>query len=969
VQDSQNDKYFGEPKVKSLFENEEEILGFWKENKIFEKSLDKNPKDKIFSFYDGPPFITGMPHHATLLPSIAKDIIPRYQTMRGNYVPRVWGWDVHGLPAENKVEERLGLKNRKDIEAFGIKNFVEEARKYVKEGSEQWRWYIDHIGRWADMDHPYRTDDMKYMESVIWIFKQLYDKGLIYKGRRVFLYCTRCATVVSKFETTMDPDTYKDVEDPAMTIAFKLKDEKDTYILAWTTTPWTLPANNAIAVGQDIEYIKISNGEKFYILAREAFSRYPEFQNWKQVESFRGKELDGKSYEPLFEQNVKQGSGKNYKIYLANFATTEEGTGIVHIASGFGEDDFNLGEKKELIALLVLDDDGKFLADAKWPWAGKYFKDANPMIIENLKERGLLVKMGKIIHSYPHCYRCGTPLIYMAQESLLFKIDKIRKQLLKTNKKINWIPEHFGDKRFAYNIESAPDWSLSRTRYWGVPIPIWETEDGEQIVVGSIEEIEKLSGQKVTDLHRPYIDEIIITTPSGKKAHRVKEVLDVWFESGSMPYAQDHYPFENKKKFEAGFPTDFIIEHTGQLRGWFYYLHVLANALKNSIAFRNVAVTGVMWGTDGRKMSKSFGNYPDPRATIEKYGAESLRLYFMGSKIMNGEDLNLSEEEIKENYAILNILHNAYKYFITYANLYNWKPGAKYEPSDNILDKWISARLEQFIFEYTNALDEFKFVDSTRGIRPFIEDLSTWYIRRSRDRFASGDADALKTLHYVLSRFAVSVAPTLPFTADTIYKNLVKNGVESVHLCDYPEANRKLVKKSKDLLKVMETARNVTSIAHSLRAEINQPIRQKLGALIVKNLRELKHNDEILNLIKSEVNVGKVEFDIDGDEKFKCAKIGNTEVCINTELTEELIKDGLLRDLLRQLQDSRKNAGLHVGQKAVLKYQTDDSLLKSLFEENKDLIQKSAHFSEILFKEEEGSSEILNKKVKIKLEL
>jgi len=719
---------FEDPKKQSLFEREEEILKFWKKNKIFEKSLDKNPKSKIFSFYDGPPFITGTPHQGTLLPSIAKDIIPRYQTMKGRYVPRVWGWDVHGLPIENKVEKELNLKNKKDIEALGIGKFIEEARKYVNVNTKEWKWYIDHIGRWADMDNPYRTDDLTYMESVMWVFKQIYDKGLIYKGHKVFLYCTRCATVVSKFETTMEAGNYKDVEDPAVTVAFRLKDEPDTYVLAWTTTPWTLPANNGLAVGEDIEYVKLSDGSKNYILAKDALERYPEFESWKEIETLKGKILEGKSYEPLLEPNIEPDPKKDYKIYTAEFATTEEGTGTVHIAPAFGEDDYILGQREGLTIPMILDDDGKFLEKTPWPWAGKYFKDADPDITATLKDKGLLVREDRITHSYPHCYRCGTPLIYMAQDSWLLKIDEIRGDLLKMNKKINWVPSHFGEKRFTYNIENAPDWSISRTRYWGIPIPIWETEDGERIVPGSIEEIEKLSGQHVTDLHRPDIDEIVLTTPSGKKAHRVKEVLDVWFESGAMPYAQDHYPFENKEKFEGGFPADFIIEHTGQLRGWFYSLHVLANILKGEPAFKNAVVTGTLAGTDGRKMSKSFGNYPDPKGTIEKYGAESLRLYFMGSNIMNGEDLTLNEDDVREQYNLLNILHNSHKYLVTYANLHKWKPKAT--NSKHVLDKWISARTEEFIKTYSEALDNFDFVTSTRAIRPFVEDLSTWYIRR-----------------------------------------------------------------------------------------------------------------------------------------------------------------------------------------------------------------------------------------------
>jgi len=955
-----DNNHFKEPEKKSLFEREEEILKFWKENKIFEKSLEKNPKSKTFSFYDGPPFITGLPHYATLLPSIAKDIIPRYQTMKGNYVPRVWGWDVHGLPIENKVEEQLGFKNKKDIEEFGIDKFIAEARKYVKESSDQWRWYIDRIGRWADMDNPYRTDDMSYVETVMWVFKELYDKDLIYKGQRVLLYCTRCATVLSKFEVTMDPENYKDVDDPAVTVAFELKDEPDTYVLAWTTTPWTLPANNGLAVGANIKYVKLTDGKKSYILAKDALQRYPEFEPWEAVETLTGRNLEGKSFKPLLTPNITPNPKKDYKIYTADFATTEEGTGIVHIAPAFGEDDFDLGQEKELTVPLILDEDGRFLTDSPWPWAGKFYKDADPEITEALKEKGLLVKSDRITHSYPHCYRCGTPLIYMAQNTWLLKINEIRKDLLKTNKKINWVPEHFGEKRFKHNIESAPDWSISRTRYWGIPIPIWETEDGERVVIGSIKEIEELSGQKVTDLHRPVIDEVVLTTKSGKKAHRVKEVLDVWFESGSMPYAQDHYPFENKEEFERGFPADFITEYTGQLRGWFYSLHVIATALKKKPAFKNVVVTGVLAGTDGKKMSKSAGNFPDPRITMERYGAEALRLYFMSNRIMRGEDTSFSEDELKESYGVLNVLHNSYKYFVTYANLHDWKIPETAKASENTLDRWIVARLEQFVGEYASSLDAFDFVTSTRAIRPFVEDLSTWYIRRSRDRFASGDTNALATLHHVLLKFATAVAPTLPFTAETIYRNLVPDGKESVHLEDYPEADAKLVKKQHKLLEEMTLVRKITSVTHSLRSEADHPLRQKLATVLIKNIKTL--NSELVELIRAEANVEKVVFDGDSS-KLSCAKLGDAEICLDTNLTEELKKEGVYRELVRAFQDARKKAGLQVGQKAVLKYQTDDAILKSVIKEKKTELAETANFSEI--KEGDAETEILNGKVKI----
>ncbi len=961
--------HFQEPPQKTLFEKEEEILSFWKKNRVFEKSLKKNSPRQIFSFYDGPPFITGLPHYATLLPSIAKDIVPRYQTMKGRYVPRVWGWDVHGLPAENKVEQQLGLRVKKDIEKLGVDKFIEAARKYVAEGSAQWRWYIDHIGRWADMDKPYRTDDLSYMESVIWVFKRLYDKKLIYKGQRVSLYCPRCATPLSKFEVTMDTEeNYRDVEDLAVTIAFKLKGVKETYALAWTTTPWTLPANNGLAVNPRVKYITITNGKKNYVLAEKALERYPEFKQWKKVKSQAGQALAGQHFEPLFQPTFKPDFRNDFCIHAAGFPTTEEGTGIVHIAPAFGEDDFNLGQDKKLTAPVVLDEDGKFLTNTPYPWAGVYFKKADPLVLENLRRRGSLVREEKMVHAYPHCYRCSTPLIYMAQDSWFMRIDPIRRGMVETNKKINWVPEHYGRKRFRYNLENAPDWSLSRTRYWGTPMPVWETKDGERIVVGSIKEIEKLSGKKIKDLHRPGIDEIVLTAPSGKKAYRVKEILDVWFESGAMPYAQDHYPFENKERFRKGFPADFIVEYTAQLRGWFYCLHVLANALWKSPAFTNVIVTGTMMGTDGKKMSKSKGNYPDPRSALEKYGADAFRLYLMSSKIMDGEDMSLNERDLQEARNTINILHNAHRYFITYANLHGWSPGTK-TSSKNILDRWLEIRLRQFIKDYSQALDKFDLSASTKAIRPFIEDLSTWYIRRNRTRFVDGDKQALATLYGTLLEFSKAIAPTLPFTAEYIYQNLKgrggpNRGPMSVHLCDYPKIKSALANTDKQLLKDMALVRAIASVVHNLRSEANQPLRQKMTAVILKNASGIKTKLDLVNLLREEANVAQIKFGASARSKdFLSAQLGNTTVALDTHLTEELKLEGLFRELLRQLQDVRKQQGLKVGQKVILQYRTRDKEIARLIQSKEDEIRKGSHFIRLETLASEQGISLLNGKL------
>jgi len=930
---------YNSPRFPSLFAAEESVLNYWQKEKIFEKSLEKNAGKETYSFYDGPPFITGLPHYATLLPSIAKDIIPRYQTMKGKQVRRVWGWDVHGLPAENQVEKKLNLKGKKDIEALGVDKFVAACREYVSTTSEQWRWYIDHIGRWVDIDNAYRTDQLSFMESVMWAFKQLYDRDLIYQGRRVSLYCPRCATPLSKFEITMDEGNYRDVEDSAVTVKFKLADE-ETFVLAWTTTPWTLPANLALAVDKDAEYVKVTDGKQDYILAHQALERYREM-DLEIVETFKGEKLVGKSYQPLY--TFFETNSNDYKIYAGDFVAMTEGTGVVHIAPGFGEDDTKLGEQEKLSLLLTINDEGHFTEEVS-DWRGMYYKKANPPITADLKERGLLLKEETITHSYPHCYRCGTPLIYKSQVSWYLRISELKNQLLDTNKFVHWHPKHFGAGRFAYNVENAPDWSLSRTRYWGSPIPVWQTEDGETIVVGSLKELEELSGQKVTDLHRPHIDNIVLTTKSGKKAHRVKEVLDCWFESGSMPFAQFNYPFNNEKEFEQSLPADFIIEYTGQLRGWFYYLHVLANALFQKNAFTNVAVTGVLMGTDGRKMSKSYGNYPDPKATIEKYGAEALRLYFMGSKIMAGEDLVMNEEDIREESRLLQTLHNSFRYFVTYANVHHFKPG-KGQSQKTALDRWIELRLGQFIETYSQALDGYDFATATRAIRPFIEDLSTWYIRRSRDRFVAGDEAALETLHDVLKTFALAVAPTLPFSAELIYQTLTGEA-DSVHLQNYPTVNEPKVAENSQVLNLMDDVRAIASVVHKIRADEGKSLRQPLAALSLVGFENLVSQDEYLEILKDEVNVGRIEFSALAG--FVTVEHDGKEIGLDVRLTPELEEEGRYRELARLLQDARKKAGLQVGQKVTMHYYTADKALAELLQQRASELEHQISLTELV---------------------
>ncbi len=947
---------------KSLYDMQEEILRFWKDREIFKKSIEQRSQGNRFSFYDGPPFITGIPHYATLLPSIAKDIVPRFQTMKGRRVRRVWGWDCHGLPAETKVEERLGIKSRSEIEEMGIGKFVEACRDYVSEVSSEWRWYVDHIGRWVDMDNAYRTMDRGYMETVIWIFKQLYEKGLIYEGVRSSLYCPRCATPLSKFEVTMDEGFYRDVEDTAVTIKFKIKGE-NKYLLAWTTTPWTLPSNRALAVDEVADYVEIEDKEGEKVILAEAVYERDKRAASKLIRKMKGVDLIGTEYEPLYGYGPWNDS--DFQVYAGSFVTMEEGTGIVHIAPAFGEDDLGLGKKEGLSVFVSVDEEGRVTEEVP-EYQGKNYRDANQPILDELRSRGLVFGEEKITHPYPFCYRCETPLIYKAQKAWYMKINELREGLVERNKDINWVPDYFKLGRFEYNLKTAPDWCLSRSRYWGTPIPVWKCEEcGKIEVIGSVKEIEARAGRSVDDLHRPKIDEIGWRCDCGGEVVRVPEILDVWFESGAMPYAQWHYPFENEEKFKESYPADFVIEYTGQLRGWFYYLHVLGNALMDEPSFKNVLVTGVMKGNDGRKMSKSYGNYPDPKETIKKYGGETLRLYFMSSPIMRGEDFNVAEKDIVENYRkILMILWNSYRYFITYARQHQFKPEEII--SENILDRWIWGREERMKREIERGLQDYDLMRAARAVRPMVEDLSTWYIRRSRERFVRGDREALETLYAVLKEFSRAVAPVLPFTAEAIYQNLaggVDGGAEeSVHLEEWPEVNGRLIEATKDLDVKMEKIRLVCYLGNSLRREASLGVRQTLSELVVVVEGGGEFSEEELELVKDELNVKEVGL-VGGmreQEGWISKKEAGLKVFLNTVITEELRQEGLAREIIRRGQVLRKKAGYDLNDRIKLYWRSEKEGLGEVVVNNRDMIERALKADEVV-KMEEGEDEYLDR--------
>ncbi len=1276
---------------------EDGITKFWKAAQIFEKSVTSRSADNKYVFYDGPPFITGTPHYGTLLPSIAKDVVPRYQTMKGKRCERVWGWDCHGLPIENKVEKALNIKNRRDIEKFGIQKFIDECYSYTRSTSAEWKWYIDKIGRWVDLENSYKTMDQDYMETVLWVFKQLYDKGNIYEGVRTSLYCTRCGTPVSNFEIAMD-NSYADMEDPAVTIKFPVLTAgkfSGAAILAWTTTPWTLPSNKALVVadkedyilakvqkldielekawlvkelpenlnklqksnitqayldkyidaaGEEVKHARIRkqddkytftvkywagsheetgqliekteniSKERYVELIRQASKKivktryyYPladdltaeidvyqnnlqglvvvevEFPSLSKLQKFqvpswfakevsdsngiyppviadlsldevnglnqkytqkphnydahlitekvilakkraevvlknmdyeivttiKGKDLVGLKYQPPF--NYFEAAENEHQVYsYGDMVTMDEGTGVVHSAPGFGDIDTEMGRHYGLGMAMSINDEGKYF-DIVSDYKGLYVKDADKYIMADLTKKGILFKQEKIVHRYPFCYRCETPLLQKAQPSWFMDIQSIKPDLQKNNENINWVPKHLKQGRFSKGIEMAPDWGISRTRYWASPMPIWQrVENGkvvERVVIGSRDELraqaiqpitkvefvidtnsnntlttyqlgdnafedkvakvsnsllnqyqatqlfevdaavlekdfskliaelrqelEKLltkvkgdhvsinttsanialvrnivegkslqesfglkvssakpviyyfNGLELLDLHRPKIDNITLKGKTGELT-RVPEVLDVWMDSASMPYASKHYPFQDKKDFEDNFPADFVIEYIAQTRAWFYVMHVLGTALFNKQPFNNVVTTGVIFGTDGRKMSKSYGNYPDPKLTIEKYGAEPLRLYLMGAPVMVGEDVALDEEALRLQVRdFLLPIWNCYSFFVTYANVHDWKPETDYVKAaktvTNELDRWIVVRLNETIKAVTSKFDKYNLPAVVKEYYAFVDDLSKWYIRRSRESFATGNFTAFAVLYYVLIEFSKLLAPIAPFISEEIYQNLVVGHIEaapeSIHLSDFPIFDEPLAKTDNHLLKEMDVVREAVALGQSIRAQQGIKVRQPLAAMQVQvAIADFKFSPWMQSLIASELNLNEVKFvlELEYDESWSVLSSDTTaiSVALNTELTEELIEAGLQREFIRVVQDLRKKSGLSFGEKINLKVQQAGLAvgIAAMIKSNKKALQDALVASKIEFADEVAATQtvlINNQKINI----
>lgn len=906
---------------RKAIEYEKAICEWWKTNKIFEQSVEQRPIDNSYVFYDGPPFITGNPHHGTLLSSIVKDAVPRFWTMNGRRVERRWGWDCHGLPAENFVEKQLGITDRREIGTkWSLEEYINKARESMVANSETWRATIDRIGRFVDFDNCYRTMNKDYMESVWWAFKTLYEKGKIYEGRKVLMYDTKFATPVSKAEVTMDNDAYQVVTDPSAYVKFKLEDNK--YLLAWTTTPWTLPANMCLAVNPELDYGTFEvNGEKLIVALSRANKLFGEV---KPIKAFKGSALVGKHYEPiievadgLFDLGLRGEDGtvrrsETYSVLAADFVSDTDGTGIVHIAPAYGEDDYALCQKHEVDFVDCLDENGYYLPEMhkKLNSLGVHDTDengiqvwaGNKFIAKVLEEKGIIYKIEYIQHEYPFNPRSKERIIYRAFPSWFFDVEGSKSLMISENENVNWFPEYLKHGRFEKNIEAAPDWNLSRDRFWATAMPVWKGDKGTVKVVGSYDELFELSGVRLEDYHRPWVDKIEFDI-DGEHFTRIEKVLDCWFESGSMPFAQLHYPFENKEKFERNYPADFIVEYVGQVRAWFYYVHCVNTALFGHNAYKNVITTGTLAGNDGRKMSKSLGNYTDPNVLMDQYSADSLRFLLLSSPVLAGEDFALLDKDVSDVNRKLAMIWNVYDFFTTYAEVEgvdSEELAVDFDKLSNPLDIWIISRLWQLRDRITEGMEKYNIPEALAEVLPFIDDLSNWFVRRSRRRFSKNEdeedkKEAFATLHYVLVYLCKILAPFTPFLADELYQKMTGKE-ESVHLLLWPEAG------VIDTEIIEEMARVRGIIAEGLAQRMNKSETEE-QVKIRQPLAELTYVGEKLSdfyekMIADEVNVKKV---VQG-ETTKLDKV----------ITPELAKEGEIRELIRSVQVARKKAGFVV---------------------------------------------------------
>lgn len=988
----------------SFVEAEHQVLKFWEENEIFEKSLQNTKSGAPYIFYDGPPFATGLPHHGHLVGSTLKDIVPRYFTMKGKYVSRRFGWDCHGLPIEHEIDKKLGMSANEAVEKLGVAKYNNECRSIVQRFSKEWEKTIRRIGRWVDFENDYKTMDLPFMESVWWVFKSLWDKGLIYQGTKVVPFSTALGTVLSNFEATSN---YQDVQDPAVTVLFKIEG-KEEYLAAWTTTPWTLPSNLGLCVGPDIDYVKVKEKEsgKIIILAEARLEAYSKKREFEQLDSFNGEKLKGLTYEPLFPFFADLKKEGAFQVFTDGYVSTEDGTGIVHTAPAFGEDDNRIVKEAGFeFSACPVDDEGKFTEEVS-PYQGTHVKEADKQIIKDLKEAGKLFEQSVLVHSYPFCPRSDTPLIYKAIPSWYVRVEKIKKEVIASNKQINWVPDHIQEGRFGKWLEGAKDWAISRNRVWGTPLPIWINEEtGNMICMGSLADLEKYTGKRLTDLHREHVDPIEFSVQGEIGTYkRIPEVLDCWFESGSMPYAQLHYPFENEQMFKEGFPAEYIAEGLDQTRGWFYTLNILSTALYGKPAFKNVIVNGLVLAEDGKKMSKRLKNYTPPDVLMENFGADALRLFLINSGLVKGEELRFSDNGVKDMVRrVLLPWYNSYKFFQTYAEVDKWSPIENFQEGTNILDQWINSKLQTLITNVTREMDGYRLYNVVPELFQFIEDLTNWYIRLNRRRFwedglTDDKCQAYSTLYTTVKCISTLMAPFAPFLSEHVYQELKKFGglkEYSVHLCDFPQVDEK--KKNSILEDAVSRMQQIILLGRQKRNQVQIKVKTPLRKLTIihKDSELLAEVGKLSGYIKNELNIKEIDFSQDesqfirlyakpnlpvlgkrlgkemgryrkhienlsseqiasleaqdkvkiDDRDFTSEEIlvfreaiegtnalSNRLISINVdcELDQDLISEGLAREVVNRIQKTRKDMNLNVADRIVISFTADSNLEQAI---------------------------------------
>ncbi len=982
--------------VTSFPKLEERILRLWKREKTFEASLKQTAKGKRFTFYDGPPFATGLPHYGHLLQGTIKDIVPRFRTMQGRYVERRFGWDCHGLPVEYELEKERGIKGRPDILKMGVATFNDACRSIVLRHTKEWQKTTERLGRWIDFENDYKTMDPEYMESIWWVVKTLWEKGLLYEGRKAMHICPRCATPLSNFEVTLG---YRDRVDESVSVAFPLADEPDTALVAWTTTPWTLPGNVLLAVGPRIRYVKVRHDGRQYVVAADRVTAV--FGDDAEVlGSVKAGSLVGRRYEPPFP--VVGLSGKHYEVVASGAVTAEDGTGVLHVAPAFGEEDNTIGEREGAAFIRHVDITGRFTEQFGRHVGMKAHGEGDAAVITDLAAGGRLVRKERFTHSYPHCWRCDTPLLNYTTDSWFVAVTKLKRQLLAENRKIDWTPDHVRDGRFGKWLEGARDWAISRNRFWGNPLPVWKCGNGHVTVIGSREELKRLSGKAPRDLHKQFVDDIAFPCPDcGEEARRIEDVLDCWFESGSMPYASVHYPFEHRREFAQRYPADFIAEALDQTRGWFYTLHVLGVALQGSRAFEQVVTTGLVLAEDGKKMSKRLKNYPEPSEVFSKYGADAMRLYLVQSPVVRGDDLRFVERDVAElSQSFLGTLYNTYVFLATYASVDGWEVSGRPRAPKHLMDRWILARMDGAVRTVTSGLEQGDLMAASRELSAVLDDLSNWYVRRSRRRFWKSESDvdkrrAYATLHHVLCVFTRLAAPFVPFLTDHIHRELTG---KSAHLAAWPRA-RKVTAASARLAHTMADAREIVRLGLAARGDAGVKVRQPLALARVIDRSGRKKSNEIVQIIAEELNVKKVRFveregklvrkvprpvpavlgpalgsevqrviralkqgeyqvrgrtviaaghrlPPDGVE-FVYEHGGELAVCssehfvvaLDTELSDALKQEGYARDVIRHVQELRKSRGLSVDDRIELTLATDTPELMRALGTHRRLIE------------------------------